>query len=106
MVWSHGAGPAGMFRCTRLSPYRLTRQRSVGWAYTSLPPEFSCGEGENRLRSPPVAGVEPLTLGQQTTTGCGGGGLKTYQAREADGFQRPLVPCSRFRKRLKPGVSC
>ena len=72
MVWSHGAGPAGMFRYTRLSPYRLTRQRSMGWAYTSLPPEFSCGEGENCLRSPPVAGVEALTLRQQTTTGCCG----------------------------------
>jgi hypothetical protein len=39
---------------------------------------------ENRLRAPPLEGVEPLTQRQPTTTVCGGGGLNKYQALAAD----------------------
>jgi hypothetical protein len=73
-------------------------------ACRSMPPYALCCLVENRLRSPPLEVVEPLTQRQHTTTVCGGGGLKKYQGYGADRFQRPLLRRSGFQRRLKLSV--
>src|SRR3954454_22518943 len=71
-----------------ISPAWLRIHTYMRRACRSRPPYALCCVVENRLRSPPLEVVEPLTQRQHTTTVCGGGGLNKYQGPGADALKR------------------